>query len=793
MFNQIGSPDGARVAWSPEPRAPRTHILESFRCGVEVRTAAGCAALAGSGLSETARARDARGARGPQPPEPPREPSRAAPGRPFLPMGTGSCEGRWRPLLLLLLFLGPAGTRAQQDEDGAYPELALTFASEEDSPSPAAQHVAAATFRRCAKDAWRLRGTYVVVLKEETRRLQTERTARHLQTRAARQGYLAEILHVFHELFPGFLVKMSGDLLDLSIPWNLERIIRVGYQANGHQPPNAGSLVEVHLLDTSVQSGHREIEGRVTVTDFENIPEEDGTRFHRQANKCDGHGTHLAGVVSGRDAGVAKGASLRSLRVLNCQGKGTVSGTLIGLEFIRKSQLSQPRGPLVVLLPLVGGYSRVLNTACQRLAGTGVVLVAAAGNFRDDACLYSPASAPEVITVGATDAQDQPVTLGALGTNYGRCVDLFAPGDDIIGASSDCSTCFASQSGTSQAAAHVAGIVAMMLTAEPGLTLAELRQRLIHFSAKDVINEAWFPEEQRALTPNRVATLPPSTPGAGGQLLCRTVWSARSGPTRAATAVATCAADEELLSCSSFSRSGKRQGERIETRRGRRVCLAHNAFGGEGVYAVARCCLLPRASCSVHSALPAGAGVETRARCPQQGHVLTGCSSHWEAEDPGAHRRPATRPRAQPDQCAGGRAASVHASCCRAPGLECQVREHSLPAPAEKVAVACEEGWALTGCSAPPGASPVLGAYAVDHTCVVRSRDAGTGGGTSEETVAAVAVCCRSRPLEQAAREFQRQPRPQGPRPGRGPGLGAVVPSGEPCNGSDFPSFRSPP
>nr|BAC85910.1 unnamed protein product [Homo sapiens] len=158
---------------------------------------------------------------------------------------------------------------------------------------------------------------------------------------------------------------------------------------------DGGSLVEVYLLDTSIQSDHREIEGRVMVTDFENVPEEDGTRFHRQASKCDSHGTHLAGVVSGRDAGVAKGASMRSLRVLNCQGKGTVSGTLIGLEFIRKSQLVQPVGPLVVLLPLAGGYSRVLNAACQRLARAGVVLVTAAGNFRDDACLYSPASAPE--------------------------------------------------------------------------------------------------------------------------------------------------------------------------------------------------------------------------------------------------------------------------------------------------------------------------------------------------------------------------------------------------------------
>ncbi|XP_065732074.1 proprotein convertase subtilisin/kexin type 9 isoform X6 [Phocoena phocoena] len=525
-------------------------------------------------------------------------------------MVTGSSRRPWWPplLLLLLLLLGPAGARAQEDEDGDYEELVLAFRSEEDSSADTAQNVAIATFHRCAKDAWRLPGTYMVVLKEETHRSQTERTARRLQAQAAHRGYLTKILHVFHDLVPGFLVKMSSDLLELaltlphvqyieedsfvfaqSIPWNLERILPARRQADEHHAPTGGGLVEVYLLDTSIQSGHREIEGRVVVTDFENVPEEDGTRFHRQANKCDSHGTHLAGVVSGRDAGVAKGASLRSLRVLNCQGKGTVSSTLTGLEFIRKSQLAQPAGRLVVLLPLAGGYSPALNAACQHLAGTGAVLVAAAGNFRDDACLYSPASAPEVITVGATNAQDQPVTLGVLGTNFGRCVDLFAPGDDIIGASSDCSTCFTSQSGTSQAAAHVAG-----------------------------------------------------------------------------------------------------------------------------------------------------------------------CSSHWEVEDLGTPSRPVLRPRGQPDQCVGHKEASIHASCCHAPGLECKVREHGILGPAEKVTVACEGGWTLTSCGTLPGACPALGAYAVDNTCVVRGWDIGAGGRTGEEATVAIAICCRSRPSgEQASQEAQ--------------------------------------
>ncbi|XP_034358880.1 proprotein convertase subtilisin/kexin type 9 isoform X1 [Arvicanthis niloticus] len=676
-------------------------------------------------------------------------------------------------LLLLLLLLCPTGAGAQ-DEDGDYEELMLALPSQEDDLADEAAHVATAFFRRCSKEAWRLPGTYVVVLMEETERLQIEQAAHRLQTRAARRGYVIKVLHIFYDLFPGFLVKMSSDLLGLalklphveyieedsfvfaqSIPWNLERIIPAWQQTEEDSSPGkvpaGSSQVEVYLLDTSIQSGHREIEGRVTITDFNSVPEEDGTRFHRQASKCDSHGTHLAGVVSGRDAGVAKGTSLHSLRVLNCQGKGTVSGTLIGLEFIRKSQLIQASGPLVVLLPLAGGYSRILNTACQHLARTGVVLVAAAGNFRDDACLYSPASAPEVITVGATDAQDQPVTLGTLGTNFGRCVDLFAPGKDIIGASSDCSTCFMSQSGTSQAAAHVAGIVAMMLTREPALTLAELRQRLIHFSTKGIINMAWFPEDQQVLTPNLVATLPPSTHETGGQLLCRTVWSAHSGPTRTATATARCAPEEKLLSCSSFSRSGRRRGDRIETIGGQQVCKALNAFGGEGVYAVARCCLLPHANCSIHNTPAVGAGLETHVHCHQKDHVLTGCSLHWEVEDLSVQRQPALRSRRQPGQCVGHLAASVYASCCHAPGLECKIKEHGVSGPAEQVTVACEAGWTLTGCNVLPGASLTLGAYSVDNLCVARLHDTDRADRTSEEATVAAAICCRSRPSAKAS------------------------------------------
>ncbi|NWY76877.1 PCSK9 convertase, partial [Erithacus rubecula] len=589
-------------------------------------------------------------------------------------------------------------------------------------------------------------------------------TARRLQARAARRGHRAELLHVFH-LLPAFLVRMSSDVLDTalklphvkyieedayvfaqSIPWNLGRIVPPQPSSGAYSPPNKGDLVEIFLLDTSVQTTHREIEGKVTVTGFESIPEEDGTHFHRQASKCDSHGTHVAGVLSGRDAGVATGANIRSLRVLNCQGKGTVSGTLMALESISRALQARPDAPPVVLLPLAGARSPALNAGCRRMARVGAVMVAAAGNYKDDACLYSPASEPEVITVGATDSEDHPASIGTLGTNFGRCVDLFAPGDDIIGASSDCSTCFTARSGTSQAAAHLcgccvpsgshcralAGIAAVLLSAEPQLSLAELRQRLLLFSTKNAMDTAWIPAEQRLQTPNSVAGLPTRL-RAEEQLLCRSVWSARSGLARRSTAVARCASTEEMLSCSSFSRSGSGLGEHMEDKDGQKQCVAHGAFRGQGVYAIARCCTWPRAECRISASSPAAEGAE----CSPGEHVLTGCSFHSPSVVLGAGGRPVVGQGRGPSRCASRAGVMAHALCCPTASLECQLKEHTALEPKEKVTVSCEDGWTLTGCSA-LGLPGSQGAYALHDSCVA----AAAPGGSS---AAAVAVCCRNR------------------------------------------------
>ncbi|XP_072199388.1 proprotein convertase subtilisin/kexin type 9 [Excalfactoria chinensis] len=648
-----------------------------------------------------------------------------------------------RALLLLLLL----AATVEPEEEPALTQNAADDAAIAVGAAPSRL----AAFHRAGKAAWRLPGRYVVLLRAGSGEAEVRGTARALRVRAARRGYPSELLHVF-SLLPAFLVKMSRDVLDAalelphvdyveedayvfaqSIPWNLGRIVPPLPGTGTYSPPNKGDKAQIHLLDTSVQSTHRELAGRVLITDFQNVPEEDSSHFHRQASECDSHGTHMAGVLSGRDAGVARGAHIHSLRVLNCQGKGTVSGTLIGLEFVMAALEAQPSPLLVLLLPFAGAHSRVLNAGCRRMVQMGAVVVVAAGNYKDDACLYSPASEPEVITVGATNREDQPASIGTLGTNFGRCVDLFAPGDDIIGASSDCSTCFTAQSGTSQAAAHVAGIVAMLLSAKPHLSVAELRQLLLHLATKDVVSTACLPEEQRLQTPSSVVGLPAQL-GPDKELLCRSVWSARSGPTWFAAAVARCASTEELLGCSSFSHSGWWLGEHMEDKEGQKQCVAHNAFGGRGVYAIARCCTWPHTQCRLSTSSQG----EDGASCSLQDHVLTGCSFHSAVAVLGDGGRPVLGPGSRAGGCTTRLEGTAHTSCCPAAMLECHVKDHKPEGSAEKVTVSCDAGWTLTGCSAQSQGPGTLGSYAVADTCVAASAP-------GSRAPRAIAICCRSR------------------------------------------------
>uniref|UniRef100_A0A1A7WLH9 Proprotein convertase subtilisin/kexin type 9 n=1 Tax=Iconisemion striatum TaxID=60296 RepID=A0A1A7WLH9_9TELE len=606
-----------------------------------------------------------------------------------------------------------------------------------------------AEFLKCNKAAWRMPGQYLVILHQGTHESQVQRTIRRLRAKAARRGYLLDILQTYSGALQGFLVKMSQDVLHLAVklphvhyveedssifaqsaPWNLQRLLQPhgGLSLNAtYGPPNDGGMAEVFLMDGSVQSSHREVEGRVQITDFNNVPEEDGVRVHRQASQCDSHGTHLAGVVTGMDSGVARGAGVNLVRVLNCQGKGTVSGALAGMEFIRATLLTHPVDAVVVLLPFISGFSRSLNTACRDMVAHGAVVIAAAGNYRDDACLYSPASEPEVITVGAVNSADQLMSQGAGGTNVGRCVDLFAPGDDIVSASSDCSTCFTSRSGTSQAAAHAAGVAAVVLSSNQDASPAQVLQMMLHHSIRNTINFLPLSETQRLTSPNLVAALPSKS---NEELLCRSVWSERSGLSNTDRVTSRCRLGEEMMGCSSYAPDGVRVGETINESNGQVECVAYNGAAGNGVYSVARCCVISGLQCQVRSSPEAGKD----AQCSDPQHLLTGCTAYTTSELlSDSHPHPGLGKR-----CVVKEGVTSHALCCHAPSLECHLLEN-MAADKDLVQLSCPVGWTLTDCSAISQESAVLGSVAMGNSCHIQSAT-GTGG------AAGIAVCCRVAP-----------------------------------------------
>ncbi|XP_053739030.1 proprotein convertase subtilisin/kexin type 9 [Synchiropus splendidus] len=649
----------------------------------------------------------------------------------------------WATWTLCLCAFLAVSARDDREEDETVLELI-----QEDGTQPETGSGPTAQFLRCNKAAWRMPGQYLVMLHRGSHESHVQRTIKRLMAKAARRGYLLEVLQTYSGTLHGFLVKMSSDVLHLamrlphvhyieedssvfaqSAPWNLQRLMQPhgSSSENGtYRPPNDGAMAEVYLMDGSVQSSHREVEGRVFITDFNNVPEEDGVRVHRQASQCDSHGTHMAGVVSGSDSGVAPGAGVNLVRVLNCQGKGTVSGALAGLEFIRATLSSRPMDAVIILLPFIGGFSRSLNAACRDMVANGVTVIAAAGNYRDDACLYSPASEPEVITVGAVNLSDQLMSQGAGGTNFGRCVDLFAPGDDVVSASSDCITCFTSRSGTSQAAAHAAGVAAVILSANQKATPLQVLHTMLRYSISNTINLLSLPETQRLTTANLVAAMPPDN-FTGGELLCRSVWSERSGVAKSDTAVTRCRQQEEMMGCSSYAPDGVGEGEAITVSGGQMECVAHNGPGRQGVYAVARCCVMEGLQCQVRPSSPPGRD----ARCENVRQHVSACLSRPSGSKPHSGPRPAER-----NRCQAKGHVTTQVVCCHGPSLECKVLD-SGSAEKNMVEVSCETGWTLTSCRAVAGSFSK--SFAEENSCRVF-------GGVGDDRVVAVAVCCRISP-----------------------------------------------
>jgi serine protease len=332
---------------------------------------------------------------------------------------------------------------------------------------------------------------YIVVLRDErVGRADVRATAEAL---ARPQG--GRVMHHYEHALRGFAVAISATgaaalarnplvryveqdsvmgtvATQVNATWGLDRIDQRDLPLNGAYTYNAtANTVHAYIIDTGIRPTHTEFGGRVSTSGYTAISDGNGT------NDCHGHGTHVAGTVGGATYGVAKQVTLHAVRVLNCSGSGSTSGVIAGVNWVTANHVS----PAVANMSLGGGASTALDDAVRNSIVSGVTYAIAAGNSNANACNSSPARVSQALTTGSSTSSDARSSF----SNYGSCVDLFAPGSSITSAWYTSTTATNTISGTSMAAPHVAGAAALYLASDPLASPSKVHAAVVNNASVD--------------------------------------------------------------------------------------------------------------------------------------------------------------------------------------------------------------------------------------------------------------------------------------------------------------------